>query len=144
MPGALLETREELVSAVRSDRRFGAWTVREEGPGWAEMIRAPVVLVLAWPELWRDRAQLEPHLTRARSGNYILVLVGTAAELAEGRVDELADGAVRLTPLVVPLPAGALALALGSLADSNRLVLERAEYTLSLHDALPIYRKSVV
>ena len=142
MPGVLLETRDELLSAVRSDSRFADWTVREEGPGWAELVRAPVVLVLAWPELWRDRAALEPHLTRARSGNYGLLVVGTAQELADGQVEELADGAVHLTPLVVPIPAGALAVSLGSLADSGRRVLERAEVELALERAM--YEKDLL
>ena len=142
MPGALLETRDQLVSAVRSDPRLGAWSVREEGAGWLEVVRAPVVMVLVWPELWRDRAQLEPHLTRARSGNYSLLLVGTADELADGRVEELADGAVHLTPLVVPIPPGALALSLVSLAEANRRVLERAEVELALERAM--YEKDLL
>ena len=142
MPGALLETRDQLVSAIRNDPRFGAWNVREEGTGWAELVRAPVVLVLAWPELWRDRAQLEPHLTRARSGNYTLLLVGTAEELADGRVEELADGAMHLTPLMVPIPPGALALSLVSLAEASRRVLERAEVELALERAM--YEKDLL
>jgi HD-GYP domain-containing protein (c-di-GMP phosphodiesterase class II) len=142
VPGALLETRDQLVSAVRSDPRLGAWSVREEGAGWLEVVRAPVVMVLVWPELWRDRAQLEPHLTRARSGNYSLLLVGTADQLADGRVEELADGAVYLTPLVVPIPPGALALSLVSLAEANRRVLERAEVELALERAM--YEKDLL
>ena len=116
--------------------------MREEGAGWLEVVRAPVVMVLAWPELWRDRAQLEPHLTRARSGNYSLVLVGTPDQLADGRVEELADGAVHLTPLVVPIPPGALALSLVSLAEANRRVLERAEVELALERAM--YEKDLL
>ena len=142
MPGVLLETRDQLLSALGSDPRLADWASKGHGPGYLELARGPVILVLAWPELWRDRARVEPHLTRARSGNYSLVVVGGAEELAAGRVDELADGAVRLTPLVVPTAPGALALALRSIAEADRRTLERAEIELALERAM--YEKDLL
>ncbi len=142
MPGALLETREQLLSALRSDPRFSDWTVRGEGAGYVELARDPVVLVLAWPDLWRDRALVEPHLTRARSGNYTLIVVGTADDLASGRVDELAAAAVRISPLAVPTSSAALALALRSLGDAEQRTFDRAEVELALERAM--YEKDLL
>jgi HD-GYP domain-containing protein (c-di-GMP phosphodiesterase class II) len=135
VPGALLESRAELLSALQNDPRFSDWSVRGEGPGWLELARGPVHLVLAWPEVWRDRALVAPHLTRARSGNYGLLLVGTAEELSAGDVDALADGALRVIPLAVPAAAGPLALSLRAIADAERRALERAEVELALERA---------
>src|SRR2546422_5606629 len=84
---------DDLVSAVARDRRMSGYRVRRQGDGWIELevvsqrARMPVLLVLAWPDVWRDAAALQPHLIRAQSGNYGLVLVGTDRELEEGRVD---------------------------------------------------------
>jgi len=135
VPGALLETREQLLSALRSDPRLADWSSNRDGPGYVELARGPVILVLAWPELWRDRALLEPHLTRARSGNYNLVVLGSAEELAAGQVDELADAAVQISPLAVPTSTGALALALRALGDAELRSLDRAELELALERA---------
>ena len=135
VPGALLETREQLLSALGSDPRLAEWTSRGEGAGYVELTRGPVVVVLAWPEIWRDGALVEPHLTRARSGNHTLILVGTADDLAGGRIDELARDAVRIAPLVVPTSTGALALTLRSLADADLRTFDRAELELALERA---------
>ena len=80
---------DDLVSAVARDRRMVGYRVRRQGEGWIELevvaqrARSPVLLVLAWPEVWRDKAALEPHLIRARAGNYGLILVGADEELDE-------------------------------------------------------------
>jgi HD-GYP domain-containing protein (c-di-GMP phosphodiesterase class II) len=137
-----IETREQLKFALEKDARFGQWQLGAEGPGYLEVARGPVHLVLAWPELWRDRALVEPHLTRARSGNYSLLLVGRAEELAAGNIDELADDAARCAPLAVPTSPGALALALRAVADGERRALERAEVELALERAL--YEKDLL
>src|SRR5688572_9077991 len=84
---------DDLVGAVARDRRMIGYRVRRQGDGWIELevvaqrARMPVLLVLAWPEVWRDAELLKPHLVRARSGNYSLIVVGTDAELEEARLD---------------------------------------------------------
>ena len=69
-----------------------------------------MLLVLAWPEVWRDADALEPHLIRARAGNYGLILVGTDAELEDGALDALPRDA-DLTALVAPISMVAAAAA---------------------------------
>ena len=84
---------DDLVNAVARDRRMIGYRVRRQGDGWIELevvaqrARMPVLIVLAWPEVWRDAELLKPHLVRARSGNYTLLVVGTDAELEEARLD---------------------------------------------------------
>src|SRR5204862_5878228 len=84
---------DDLVNAVSRDRRMIGYRVRRQGDGWIELevvaqrARMPVLLVLAWPSVWRDVTQLAPHLVRARSGNYGLLLLGGEAELEEARLD---------------------------------------------------------
>ena len=85
---------DDLVSAVSRDRRMAGYRVRRQGDGWIELevlmqrVRQELFLVLAWPEVWRDPETLAPHLIRARSGNYGLVLIGADDELIESRIDE--------------------------------------------------------
>src|SRR3982750_3031068 len=84
---------DDLVSAVARDRRMVGYRVRRQGEGWIELeviaqrARSPVLLVLAWPDVWKDATALEPHLVRARSGNYGLILVGADAELEDAKLD---------------------------------------------------------
>src|SRR5829696_984062 len=86
---------DDLVSAVSRDRRMSAYRVRRQGDGWIELevvaqrARVSALLVVAWPTVWRDAEQLRPHLIRARSGNYGLILVGTDAEIEQGRLDTI-------------------------------------------------------
>src|SRR5580704_7921671 len=88
----LVTCPDDLVSAVARDRRMAGYRVRRQGDGWIELevvaqrARQPVLLVLAWPDVWRDPDALEPHLVRSRSGNYGLILVGTDAELDDTRL----------------------------------------------------------
>jgi len=142
VPGVSIETREQVRSVLGGDGRLADWSVGAEGPGFLELARGPVHLVLAWPEVWRDRALVEPHLTRARSGNYSLILVGRGEELAAADIEQLAEDGVRITPLAVPTSQGALALTLGSLADAERRILERAEVELALERAM--YEKDLL
>jgi HD-GYP domain-containing protein (c-di-GMP phosphodiesterase class II) len=138
----VIETREQLRSALQGDPRFSEWTIRAEGPGFLEIAREQVHLVLAWPEVWRDRPLVEPHLTRARSGNYTLLVAGSAAELAAGEVDSLADDGARIALLALPTSPGSLALALRSVADAERRAIERAEVELALERAM--YEKDLL
>ena len=85
---ARLSNPDDLVNAVARDRRMIGYRVRRQGDGWIELevvaqrAKMPVLLVVAWPEVWRElEAALRPHLIRARSGNYGLVIIGTDDEL---------------------------------------------------------------
>src|SRR5262245_57829957 len=86
---------DDLVNAVARDRRMIGYRVRRQGDGWIELevvaqrARMPVLLVLAGPSVWQDAEQLAPHLVRARSGNYSLIVVGTDAELEEAGLDKM-------------------------------------------------------
>jgi HD-GYP domain-containing protein (c-di-GMP phosphodiesterase class II) len=132
--GASIETREQIVSALAADPRLASWAVDAGEPGYLELLRDKVIVILAWPEIWRDRARLAPHLTRARSGNYTLVLIGRADELAEAPVDEL-DEALSMTVLTVPTSPAALSIALCSRGEADRRTLEMAELELALERA---------
>ena len=93
----MLDSADDVVGVVSHDDRLADCTVRRVEPGWMELeisglsprVRAgQVLLVLVWPAVWRDPASLAPHLVRARSGNYGLLLVGTDAELSAGHADK--------------------------------------------------------
>jgi len=117
---------DDLVRAVSRDRRMMGYRVRRQGDGWIELevvagrARTPVLLVLAWPEVWKDPAQLAPHLVRARSGNYSLLLLGTDAELEEARLDLPADapGDADVTAVVSPVGMTRLLLTLRARAEA--------------------------
>jgi HD-GYP domain-containing protein (c-di-GMP phosphodiesterase class II) len=114
---------DDLVSAVSRDRRMSAYRVRRQGDGWIELevvaqrARLSALLVIAWPSVWLDAEQLRPHLIRARSGNYGLILVGTDAEIEEAKLDAIpADADV--IAAVAPLGMSRLLLLLRSRADA--------------------------
>ena len=71
---------DDLVSAVARDRRMVGYRLRRQGEGWIELdvpalkgrTGGDVMLVLAWPEVWRDKAALDahfssPHIAKWRS-----------------------------------------------------------------------------
>ncbi len=137
----------ELLAAVNFDARLAGWAVRAQAPGWLELElvglargRGPVISVLVWPEVWQDRAALAPHLVRARSGSYGLVLVGTdddfAAVADRGAIDQLTgegDVAVLAVPaspvrIALTLRARAESVAMRMVAAALELELERAHY----------------
>jgi HD-GYP domain-containing protein (c-di-GMP phosphodiesterase class II) len=120
---AMVASPDELVGAVARDRRMAGYRVRRQGDGWIELevvaqrSRMPVLLVLAWPEVWKDAALLKPHLVRARSGNYGLMLVGTDAELEAAQLDTVpAD--TDLSAMISPIGMTRLLLALRGRADA--------------------------
>ncbi|MCA9673482.1 MAG: GAF domain-containing protein [Myxococcales bacterium] len=136
-----VSTAAELVAALGVERLLGGWKVRAEGPGWLELEvsglargRGPVISVLVWPEVWREREALAPHLIRARSGAYGLMLVGRDDEFAAASVEELiGDGDVAV--LAVPASPTRVALALRSRAESVALRLMAAGLELELERA---------
>src|SRR5262249_45437938 len=108
IPRMAVTSPDDLVSAVARDRRMAGYRVRRQGDGWIELEAAaqragmPVLLVVAWAEVWKDAAQLRPHLVRARSGNYGLILVGTDPEFEAAKLDAMpAD--VDVSAAVAPL-----------------------------------------
>ena len=133
---------DDLVNAVARDRRMIGYRVRRQGDGWIELevvaqrARMPVLLVLAWPEVWRDAELLKPHLVRARSGNYSLIVVGTDAELEEARLDVLPVDAdmtavaapIGMTRLLLTLRARSEAIAQRMACATLELELERSRH----------------
>src|SRR5215207_5411083 len=99
---------DDLVAAVSRDRRMLGYRVRRQGDGWIELevlaqrAKSPVLLVIAWPDVWRDAKALQPHLVRARAGNYGLILVGSDHELEEAQLDT-APSDSDLTAVVAPI-----------------------------------------
>lgn len=133
---------DDLVSAVARDRRMAGYRVRRQGDGWIELevvaqrARMPVLLVIAWPEVWKDAAQLKPHLVRARTGNYGLIFVGTDPEFEAAQLDTMpADS--DLSAAIAPIGMTRLLLVLRGRADaivqrmacaSSDLELERSRH----------------
>jgi HD-GYP domain-containing protein (c-di-GMP phosphodiesterase class II) len=144
--GSLLVGGDEIAAAIGSDGRLRPWAVRRRGDGWLELsltgfptparTKGPIYVVVAWPAVWRDPARLAPHLVRAQSGNYGLVVVGADAELTTGEVDHLAgegDVAALALPTAVPrlaltLRARAEAVLLRQMLGAMELELERAHH----------------
>ncbi len=128
--------------AIETDPRLGIWSVRRQGDGWLELettaqlerAMAPVLLVLAWPSLWRDRARFEPHLTRGRSGNYALLVLGSDEEFAAGAAHTLADDS-DVAALGVPASPERVALALRARAESSALRQVAANLEMELAQA---------
>jgi HD-GYP domain-containing protein (c-di-GMP phosphodiesterase class II) len=93
-------------------------------------------MVLAWPEVWRDPEQLDPHLIRARSGNYSLLLVGSDEQIDEARLDQMtADGdisavvaPISMTRLLLTLRARSEAVVQRMASASLELELERSRH----------------
>jgi HD-GYP domain-containing protein (c-di-GMP phosphodiesterase class II) len=139
---AMVANPDDLVAAVGRDRRMSGYRVRRQGDGWIELEvvaqrggRMPALIVLAWPEVWSDRAQLRPHLVRARSGNYALILVGRDDELEAARLDTGADADVTaaaaplgMTRLLLTLRARAEAIVQRMACASIDLELERSRH----------------
>jgi HD-GYP domain-containing protein (c-di-GMP phosphodiesterase class II) len=138
----VVATPDDLVHAVSRDRRMVGYRVRRQGDGWIELEvvsqrpRTPVLLVLAWPDVWRNPAALNPHLIRARSGNYALMLVGADNELEESRIDRDYHDAditalsepISMVRLLLLLRSRAEAIAMRMTAAAGELELERARH----------------
>lgn len=141
-PRLAIRTAEDVVAALASTAALGPWSVRGRGPGWLELElaqagrtnRAPIVLVLAWPEVWRDAVRVRPHLARARSGGYGLMVVGDDDDFVAG--DALALGqAADVAALSIPTSPQRLALALRARAEASALRQVAAALELQLAQA---------
>lgn len=128
---------DDLVAAVSRDRRMAGYRVRRQGDGWIELevlaqrAKSPVLLVLAWPEVWRDERALHPHLVRARAGNYGLILVGDDAAFEEARLD-VAPSDADLTTIVAPISMVRLLTQLRARSDTIALRMQAATLELEL------------
>ncbi len=128
---------DDLVNAVARDRRMIGYRVRRQGDGWIELevvaqrAKMPVLLVIAWPDVWRDAEQLRPHLVRARSGNYALLLCGSDTELDDARLAELLADA-DITALHAPLSMTRLLLQLRSRSEAIAMRMAAAAIELEL------------
>jgi HD-GYP domain-containing protein (c-di-GMP phosphodiesterase class II) len=138
-----LRTADDLVSAIARDSRLGGCTVRHQEPGWIEvevtgMSRArgdgAVILVLAWPEVWRDPARLAPHLVRARSGNYGLLVVGEDENFAAQKLDIHAHD-TDVGALATPVSISRFVMALRVRADACAQRMAAALLELELERA---------
>src|ERR1051325_7898429 len=118
----MVASPDDLVVAVSRDRRMAAYRVRRQGDGWIELevvaqrARMPVLLVMAWPEVWKDPLQLHPNLVRARSGNYGLI-IGSDDELEAAQL-ELLPADADLTAITAPIGMPRLLLTLRGRADA--------------------------
>src|SRR5689334_2891459 len=116
---------------------MSGYRVRRQGDGWIELeviaqrARMPVFLVLAWPQVWRDEQQLQPHLVRARSGNYGLILVGSDGELDDAKVDA-APADNDLSALEAPINMSRLLLMLRIRSESIAMRMASAALELEL------------
>src|SRR5688572_18118275 len=128
---------DDLVNAVARDRRMLAYRVRRQGDAWIELevigqrARSPVLLVLAWPDVWRDPKRMQPHLIRARSGNYGLILVGSDGELEAERLDT-APGDADLTAVTTPISMARLILLLRARSEAIAMRMQAAALELEL------------
>lgn len=128
---------DDLVAAVSRDRRMAGYRVRRQGDGWIELevlaqrAKSPVLLVLAWPEVWRDERLLHPHLVRARAGNYGLILVGNDALFEEARLDSAPSDA-DLTTIVAPISLVRLVLLLRARSEAIAMRMQAATLELEL------------
>ncbi|HEY1554324.1 MAG TPA: HD domain-containing phosphohydrolase [Kofleriaceae bacterium] len=129
---------DDLVQAVARDRRMAGYRVRRQGEGWIELevvaqrAKAAVLLVLAWPDVWKDAALLEPHLVRARSGNYGLILVGKDPELESAELDQHKLSDADLTALGAPIAMSRMLLLLRQRADAIAMRMQAAALELEL------------
>jgi HD-GYP domain-containing protein (c-di-GMP phosphodiesterase class II) len=128
---------DDLVNVVTRDRRMAGYRVRRQGDGWIELevvaqrTRNPVLLVLAWPDVWKDAAALEPHLIRARSGNYGLIYVGPDSDFEESKLDNAPSDA-DITALTAPIVMSRLLLLLRTRADAIAMRMQAAGLELEL------------
>jgi HD-GYP domain-containing protein (c-di-GMP phosphodiesterase class II) len=128
---------DDLVAAVARDRRMLGYRVRRQGDGWIELevlaqrAKSPVLLVLAWPDVWRDAKALHPHLVRARAGNYGLILVGSDDQLEEAKLDTAPTDS-DLTAVVSPISLTRLLLLLRTRSEAIAMRMQAAGLELEL------------
>ncbi len=138
----MLFTPNDVVGALSHDDRLAGYRVRRQDRGWVE-IEAPILrigsavfVVLVWPEVWRDHAALRPHILRARSGNYGLLMVAESGEMDAAGIEAVANDVhvallaapFTLVEFVVQLRDRAKAIAMQLAAAQLEIELERARH----------------
>jgi HD-GYP domain-containing protein (c-di-GMP phosphodiesterase class II) len=87
--------------------------------------------------VWNDAAALQPHLIRARSGNYGLILVGTDAELEAAHLEQ-SPADIDLTALAAPVSMVRMLLLLRNRAEAIAMRMAAAaleiEFERSRHE----------
>jgi HD-GYP domain-containing protein (c-di-GMP phosphodiesterase class II) len=140
---AILRSPDDVVAAIARDERLANCTVRRQDPGWIELEVSglatrgkggPVILVLAWPEVWADDERIHPHIQRARSGNYSLLLVGNDQDFAARGVDSQPIDA-DVGAISVPMSVPRFILGLRTRADACAMRLAAAVMELDLERA---------
>jgi HD-GYP domain-containing protein (c-di-GMP phosphodiesterase class II) len=131
----MLNNVDDVTRVIEEDQRFSRWSVRDRGDGYLEADRSGEILVLAWPLVWRDRFRLEPHLRRARSGNYTLLLMGSDDDFSSVEVTDILNASANIVPVVVPLPAARLELQLRTGGNTSELRRQTAALELELERA---------
>ncbi|HEY4244955.1 MAG TPA: HD domain-containing phosphohydrolase [Kofleriaceae bacterium] len=132
----MISSPDDLVTAISRDRRLAGYKVRRQGEGWIELEvvaqrgRQAAIIVLAWPEVWRNPISLSPHLIRARSGNYALVVVGEESEI-EATLD-MQPGDTDIIAAVAPIGMTRLLLTLRGRADAIAQRMQAAALELEL------------
>jgi HD-GYP domain-containing protein (c-di-GMP phosphodiesterase class II) len=122
---APIRNLDELCGMLNADERLTGYTLKHRDAAWVELSVPDGAVVLAFPELWRDRAKLEPHLTRSRSGYFSLVLIGSDEDFAQGGLDLLRnDGDV--LALLAPVGRERLVVLLRNVKEHLRLRREAA------------------
>ncbi|WP_428262909.1 HD domain-containing phosphohydrolase [Haliangium sp.] len=136
-PGADVTSVDDMRRLLAGDARLGGWRVIDRSVDYLEIEQREVFLVLLWPALWQRPEALEPHLVRARSGNYGIVLFGTDVELAAGPpagpIETLDAPHIAVMP--VPAPAGRIVLGLRQAYTFGCMQRDAAEAELDLDRA---------
>lgn len=130
----MLKSVDDVANAIADDDRFSQWSLQARDQGYLELANGEIILVLVWPQLWRDPFRFEAHLTRARTGNYSLMLLGRDEDFIEGHVDEIVSVPDVVT-VPTPVPPSRLAVAIKSRGEETRLRIEKAALELGLERA---------
>ena len=120
---------------LAADARFARWRIRGQGADWIEVTRDSEILVLVWPSLWTDRDRLAPHLVRARSGNYGLLLCGTDDDFERGEADARIKDTGGVVLVAIPVAPVRLVMALTARGDAGRVHQHAADLELDLERA---------
>jgi HD-GYP domain-containing protein (c-di-GMP phosphodiesterase class II) len=83
-PGASLSSLEDVRVLLEEGEPIAGLQLVAVAEGYIEVAHEGASLALLWPEAWQQPDGLAPHLVRARSGNYGLLLFGSDDELARG------------------------------------------------------------
>jgi HD-GYP domain-containing protein (c-di-GMP phosphodiesterase class II) len=128
---ATLQTADEVAKAFATRPELVEWGLLAE-EACLEITRESATLVLVWPEVWRDPERLAPHLSRARTGAFALVVVGSADELSDPAIADLAAEVPRVLLLTVPTAPRTLAVWLRGVGEGERQLRAKADLELSL------------